>query len=81
MRLKPLQRWESEGGRQKILQYTDNQELREILSAVLLDYAGRSCHDQAGAVLIRGATEFLNSFLTLPDPKIVPKPPQFNLKQ
>lgn len=80
MRLKPLYNWDNDAGRQQILRYADDTELRRILSAFLLEYAQRAVHDQQGAILIRGAMEFLDSFLTFGDAKVTPKPPSFNLR-
>ncbi len=80
MRLKPVEKWAATNDAvEKVRRYTDDPELRNIIADVLLAYTIDACNLNEGNFLIRGATEFVNRFLTLGDPKVTPKQPEYHL--
>jgi len=79
--LKPLAMWRTEGGRDAVSAFTENEKLRSIISACLLQYADDVVNTPEGRVLLKGARDFVGLFMRLGDPPTTTKKPQFNLPE
>jgi|GEM_PF-5963958 len=80
MKLRPVERWTStEIGRETARKWAERPETAQILSDCLLEISQRHAYDENGAAYIAGAFEIVRMALSLSDPQIEPKAPNFNL--